>query len=358
MPSIDTTNWLGPVNNARKADGTRGDYSKQLFADIFRDNVMNQYSNACIIKDTHKILPGGKGSETQTVFLSSEAGAGIDIKTTGGGTGDILFGTINKNKVPINLDPDYDSNLALAHDELDQVVNDARERVDVARKVANAVAREWDFWLHVKLLQGALAKARVTRMDNGSMVDIKAASKAQVTAEELKEAVFALKAMYEDKNVVQYLNWLLMSPTDYSKLAQLSVLLDVDLGGSGSISKGNVKEIAGFLLKKSNVMPTANYTATTKIETLPFAYANDGREEELIGHLKNNYVVDGTDLIALSYDRNSVATVLWRPMTVKTPKHSDIDIIKKKWYISCFQRSGSEYMMEATCGGIRRIATD
>ena len=275
--------------------------------------------------------------------------------TTNGGNGDIKFGTINKAAVPIHLDVDYESNIAFAEDELVQVVNDSMERADAAKKIGNVVGRQWDFYLHLKILQGALATARVQRMDNGSMVDIEvgtAETKDNVTGEELKEAIFKLKAMYESKNVMDYMRWLLIDPTDYSKLAQLNVLLDVDLGGVGNISQGTMKQVAGFKLQMSNVMPNANYASDTKIETLPFAYTNQGRVETL-ANLSNNYLVDGTNTIALGYDKRSVATAIWTPMVIRTSGNYDVNIIKKKWYASCFQRSGSQYMMESTCGGIR-----
>ena len=145
---------------------------------------------------------------------------------------------------------------------IDEAMNHYDVRSIYTKECGAALARHFD---RNVLKQGVLA-ARETKgtIDTGVGGKTIAVDLSKDVIKPFIAAVFEAAQTLDEKDVPSSDRYLFVKPEHYYKLAQETMVLNRDWGGSGSYSDGKVVRIAGMQIVETNNLPT------TKIDNEPY----------------------------------------------------------------------------------------
>lgn len=285
MPIQTTPSRLGQVNLAGGTD--------DLFLKVFSGEIIASFEEANLMLPLTKVrtISSGKVASFAVTGVAS-AGyhtPGESVLTTGASTGYLgasaaTFATgtatdtgsakylsqFKHNEKLIYIDDVLLSSVFVA--DIDELKNHYDVRSTYSKEIGRALAYTAD----KNLIRTVIAAARKTTdrygvasgtstQYLGAQIDVSDASASDNASEELIAALFSAAQKMDEKNVPMDNRYAILTPANYYKLVNgdgAKIAINKDYGGNGNIAKGQIVEIAGITVMKSNHIPTANESST------------------------------------------------------------------------------------------------
>lgn len=236
---------------------------RALYLKMFAGEVLTAFPEFTIFADKQKVKTATNGKSQQFPLIGRMPAA--EYHTPGE---QILGQEAPLSERVITID-----RLLISHifvDNLDEKLSHFEARGELSRNMSRRLAQTYDNHVGRNL---CLASQTATAIASDSSL-----AGAQITDTDLDSATAADKLvawvdglfyaaeLLDEKYVNDGTRWCAMSPNDYYFLVRQAQssgysLIDKDIDGSGSISKGKIAELAGIQLLSFPDMPTSNYTA-------------------------------------------------------------------------------------------------
>lgn len=142
---------------------------------------------------------------------------------------------------------------------IDEAMNHYDIRSIYSTQLGEALANEFDRNVHIVGLKAAREAAGTLFADHpGGKVLIDGAYGND--GDTLAQGMFEAAQELDEKDVPEDGRYLTVRPAQYYLLAQTEKVLNRDFGGRGSFADGNVLNVAGINIVKSNNLPQSNIT--------------------------------------------------------------------------------------------------
>lgn len=286
--------------------GTSGSV-RTNFAIIIKEKVLDDFARMCYLKDRHMTTVG----TGQAIEITSR---GLAVAKTRTDDATLTFRQPDKRifgKQTVRLENEKYSMQMIS--DWNRIQREPQYRDDLAKDVADSLARQWDSAVCLKIMRGAAATSSAlnTTFDGGATYEIArpsaatTASLANLTGPELVRGTVGLSAMFDDDDLPSDLpRYLGVTPSDHGKMvvekdATTQNPIDTRVGGEGSIADGKLMRVGSMSVIPMTVLSPlrANITASD---------ANWG------GSGANAWVTD------LTGDFRKVAAIAWTPEAVAT----------------------------------------
>ena len=347
------------------------------FARVVREEIIMEYENACLLKDKHTVVDGKGASYAARIGGQSQATIDTrllgptDATTTRQGADFMQFSTSPRGNVQIFCDLTYYDNKMLYNFDLDQSPESQEELANAIAISGSSVARLWDSVVMLAALKGAAADDGPALTPGGSTVSIKATDANAITSGALETSLPRLLAMFNEKNIPDMQGddrMLAFNPTIHAVLASSDKWANSFLGGSGSLSEGQVPRILGFRVMSTNQIIAKNITGATKFSEA-FDRQYGGRydpapkPEDLqnptfsqfgqYANMSNDYTGDNSKVVGVAWHPSAVMTVFWsRAKSWTTLGSQDINNYIDAVALGTNQRSGTQPVYPGACGRI------
>lgn len=236
------------VSRFGAVDDQSGDKTA-LFLVKYAGEVLEEFDIRTVFLSRHTIrtIENGKSAQFPAVGLG-----GAEYHTPGT---EITGSIVKHNQRLITIDDQLIAPRFVAN--IDEAMNHYDVRSIYSKDAGRALARTFDFHVASVGILTARASATVSGGDPGEII---VDADADTNADSLVESLFAAGQAMDEKNIPEEGRTCFLRPAQYNKLVQNTDLINTLWGGSGSLSKGKVYEIAGFELVKTNNLPSANVT--------------------------------------------------------------------------------------------------
>ena len=234
-----TVSSLGQIDKAGATDA--------LFLKVFAGEVLTAFETSVVLKERtrQRVISSGKSAQFPAIYQASSG-----YHTPGA---EIVGTQIAHNEVNITIDDLLISDAFIAN------IDDAKNHYDVrstyTKELGEALARAYDANIARNIIRAARGAALFSGDQGGSStVD----ADADTSATSLAGSIWAAKEAMETKNVnVDSDNvHAAVKPAQWYLLAQEPTLvLNKDVDGDGSYSKGTFTMIGGVEVVKSNNLP-------------------------------------------------------------------------------------------------------
>jgi len=256
MASPATPNRVGQVNAS-------GD-PRALFEKVFAGEVLTTFETSTILKPLteHKTISSGRSASFPAIYRAS---AGYHVPGS-----ELTGGTIEHNEVVVSVDDQLISDVFIAN--IDEAMNHYDVRSPYSTELGLALAYVYDKNVARNIARAARGSALFSADSGGSSV---ATASADSSATVLAGAIWDAKQAMEEKDVPvdQVPVQAVMKPAQWYLLAQdATLVMNRDVDGDGSYSKGSFSMIGGVNVSRSNNMPFINDSGTT---TIPAEYRLD-----------------------------------------------------------------------------------
>lgn len=248
-----TVNNIG--NNSAQTRGLPTEMDNAL--EIYYGSVLTAFDRKNIFLDyvTTKTIESGSSTSIPVIGQGSDTDTNTHVPGT-----DLSMSAIPVKERVIQIDAlEY---FAIAVDKFEEKVLHFETRGELAKQAGEALAVKVDKAVASELVLASQTSGTIggsaVQADGGEVNNdlIHTASTPKAKGDAMIEAVFAAVAAQEEKDVTGEAI-LAVSPTVYSYLAQSdAVNKDITSGDNGGINKGNVMEVAGIRIVKSNHLPT------------------------------------------------------------------------------------------------------
>jgi hypothetical protein len=245
------------------------DEQKALFLKKFSGEVLTAFQRRCRFKDLVQTRTIDNGKSAQFIVTGR-------LKTETHTPGSEITGNqqLAQNEAIINIDDYLYSAVAL--DSLDEAMAHWNIRQVHSTEIGEALARAWDKrCARVLTLAARISSSDLTaNLPSGLSPDQQArtgyrielsATNATLTADDYVASVFAAATKCDEKDWPEDRRIMMCSPEVYNVLIQSSRAVNQDWnqqGANGSYSKGQIAELAGFTIMKSNHLYQGNVTTT------------------------------------------------------------------------------------------------
>ena len=249
-----TVSRLGQVDQA-------GDV-KALFLKVFSGEVLTAFETSTILKDKtrQRVIASGKSAQFPATFRASSG-----YHTPGN---EIVGKQIRHAEVTISIDDLLISDVFIAS--IDEAMNHYDVRAPYSREIGLALARDYDANIARNIISAARGAALFTGDTGGGTLND---ADSDTSATSLAGSIWAGKQALEEKDVpveTQTVN-AVVKPAQWYLLAQESTLvLNRDVDGDGSYSKGSFSMIGGVQVSRSVNLPWG--TDDSSNTDLPAAY--------------------------------------------------------------------------------------
>lgn len=251
-----TTLNIGQVNGAGATDA--------LFLKLFSGEVLTAFETASVTRDKHMV---------RTISMGKSAAFPATWKVTGGyhtPGAEIVGQTSNVNERVITIDDLLISSVFIPN------IDEAKSHFDYRSIYSNEcgvfLGTNWDKNVLQVGLLAARASATVTGANGGTSLT-STTTLYRTSATDLVAGHFAAAQALDEKDVPQgQQRYSFLKPAQYYLLASTPTTLLVNrdyVADNGDFSKGQMGEVAGIKLVKTNNLPTTN------VATGPTAYQGD-----------------------------------------------------------------------------------
>jgi hypothetical protein len=177
-------------------------------------------------------------------------------------------------------------------DELDLLMNHYEVRSEYATEIGRALATKDD----QQLLQ-VLAKAARTTSGPTSDHPVGRAlyDSGMEAVATLTKGIRVAAQILDENDVPEMDRTLFVRPAEYNRLVEDGTLIDKDIDGDGSVSKGTIRMVLGFAMVKSNNIPSTSISDTTN--------KHSGTTSQ------NDYTGNFTNTVALAMHKSAIGTV-------------------------------------------------
>lgn len=262
-----------------------------LFLKVFSGEIIASFEEANVMMPLHRVrtISSGKSAQFPVAGVASAQyhTPGESLLSTGNTTG--YGNTTSASNTAANMTVAFDGGSSkygtkFAHSEktilIDDVlvastfvadIDEMKNHYDVRSIYSTEIGRALAYTADKNLIRTVIAGARRTtdRFGGsnasylGAQIDI-SDQPTDVASEELISALFEAAQKMDEKNVPMDGRYAVLTPANYYKLVNgdgSKIAINKDYGGNGSIAKGQIVEIAGIRVFKSNHIPQTNETA-------------------------------------------------------------------------------------------------
>lgn len=264
-----------------------------LFYKVFAGEVLTAFEERVILKGLtrQRTISSGKSAAFPAIY---KAGGGYHVPGT-----EIVGKAISHNEITISIDALLVADAFIA--EIDEAMNNYDVRSPYSTELGRFLATEYDKNIARNILLAARGGALFTGDTGGSVLTNAAYG---TTAATLAEGIWAGKQTLEEKDVdveSTAVNCIL-KPAQWYLLAQDGTkVLNRDIDGTGSYSKGTFSLIGGVDVHKSNA--------------LPFGETSVGD-----GDVLSKYQVNGTNTVGAVFTEQAVGTVQLLGMSTESER--------------------------------------
>ena len=260
-------NWLGRVNAANGSYSTTFATQKALFLKLFAGEVLTAFEeqNVMLPVTTVRTINSGKTASFPALGRTTAS-----YHTPGA---EITGGNVKTNEITINIDDLLISSVFI--DSLEEAMNHYDVRGPYAQEIGAALAKRMDENLLRLVDIGAQTSTpTVTGMEAGIGVDV--GSDDLTDGDVVAKNIFIAAQKFDENHIPQENRYAVMPPSMFYALIQSAKAVNRDYSPSpsGSYQGGNVLEVAGVSILKSNHLTTSDYTAVAG-ENNDYTDAND-----------------------------------------------------------------------------------
>ena len=258
-----------------------GSDNNELFLKKFSGEILQAFEESNIFKPLHTIrtIESGKSAQFPVTGIAS-----ANYHTPGENIadgGNSYLSDIKKTEKIITIDKMLVASTFLAN--IDDVKNHYDIRSVYSNELGKALAVRFDTALAKVFIAAARSGANLTQVGKGgSILDISTNSfvnygdaNPDVTdpsGAELVAALFSAAQRMDEHDVPSDGRFCVLRPQEYYRLVtgaddsngfSLTSAINKDIGGAGSLAAGNVPQIAGISLFKSNHIPSTDLSAVS-----------------------------------------------------------------------------------------------
>ena len=257
-----------------------------LFLKKFSGEILQTFEESNIFKPLHTIrtIDSGKSAQFPVTGIAT-----ANYHTPGeniaeqGGSPDKYLSDIKKTEKIINIDKMLVASTFLAN--IDDVKNHYDIRSVYANELGKALAVRFDTAVAKTFLGAARDSANLSATSAGSTYDVAGEAFGRgnldptavdtFTGAQLVGALFAAAQKLDENDVPSDGRFCVLRPAEYYKLVtgadasntfSLTSVINSDIGGQGSIASGNVPQIAGISLYKSNHLPSTDLSGGAGVD--------------------------------------------------------------------------------------------
>lgn len=258
-----------------------GSDNDALFLKKFSGEILQTFEEANIFKPLHTIrtIESGKSAQFPVTGIAS-----ANYHTPGeniADSGNSYLSDIKKTEKIITIDKMLIASTFLSN--IDDVKNHYDIRSVYANELGKALAVRFDTAIAKVFIAAARTGANLTQVGKGgSILDISqnafvnfGAANTDVTdptGAELVAALFSAAQRMDEHDVPSDGRFCVLRPQEYYKLItgaddsngfSLTSAINKDIGGAGSLAAGNIPQIAGISIFKSNHIPSTDLSAVS-----------------------------------------------------------------------------------------------
>jgi len=252
--SAANPNWLGRVNASNGSYSTTFADQKALFLKLFAGEVLTAFEEQNVMLPVTTVRTINSGKTAQFPALGRTTAS---YHTPGA---EITGGNVKTNEITINIDDLLISSVFI--DSLEEAMNHYDVRGPYAQEIGAALAKRMDENLLRLVDIGAQNQTpTVTGLEAG--IEIDTSTDALTDGDNVAKYIFQAAQKFDENHVPQENRYAVMPPSMFYALIQSdkAVNRDYSPNPSGSYQGGNVLEVAGISILKSNHLTTSNYTA-------------------------------------------------------------------------------------------------
>ena len=258
-----------------------GSDNDALFLKKFSGEILQAFEESNIFKPLHTIrtIENGKSAQFPVTGIASASYHTPGENIADGGNS--YLSDIKKTEKIITIDKMLVASTFLAN--IDDVKNHYDIRSVYSNELGKALAVRFDTALAKVFIGAARSGANLTQVGKGgSILDVSAntfvnfgdanADVTDPTGAELVAALFSAAQRMDEHDVPSDGRFCVLRPQEYYKLVtgaddsngfSLTSAINKDIGGAGSLAAGNVPQIAGISIFKSNHIPSTDLSAVS-----------------------------------------------------------------------------------------------
>ena len=260
-----------------------GSDNDALFLKKFSGEILQTFEESNIFKPLHTIrtIDSGKSAQFPVTGIASASYHTPGENIADGGNS--YLSDVKKSEKIINIDKMLVASTFLAN--IDDVKNHYDIRSVYANELGKALAVRFDTAIAKTFLAAARDSANLTTTSAGSTYDVAGEAFGRgsldptavdtFTGAQLVGALFATAQRLDEQDVPSDGRFCVLRPAEYYKLVtgadasntfSLTSAINSDIGGQGSIASGNVPQIAGISLYKSNHLPSTDLSGGAGVD--------------------------------------------------------------------------------------------
>jgi hypothetical protein len=260
-----------------------GSDNDALFLKKFSGEILQTFEESNIFKPLHTIrtIDSGKSAQFPVTGIASASYHTPGENIADGGNS--YLSDIGKTEKIINIDKMLVASTFLAN--IDDVKNHYDIRSVYANELGKALAKRFDTAVAKTFLGAARDSANLSATSAGSTYDVAGEAFGRgnldptavdtFTGAQLVGALFAAAQRLDEQDVPSDGRFCVLRPAEYYKLVtgadsnntfSLTSVINSDIGGQGSIASGNVPQIAGISLYKSNHLPSTDLSGGAGVD--------------------------------------------------------------------------------------------
>jgi hypothetical protein len=286
MPATTNPSRLGQVNASGDA--------LALFLKVFAGEVLTTFRESQVMMDKHLVRTINHGKSAQFPVVGTASTGYHTPGTNILDNSNSLLNNIKKNEKIINIDALLTSNVFIAS--IDEAQNHYDVRSIYTSEMGQALAQAFDKNVLQVAILAARASANISGGNGGTIVKAGPAVETDpvVLARAIRDAVTEL---YKKQTKQGDQIFCAVRPTEYMLLTENTLLINRELGGTGSFQDGKVHRVSGAQLVMTNNLPSTNLSQVTGTN--------------------NTYHGDFTNTVAAVWLRDAVGTVKLKDLAVE-----------------------------------------
>ena len=291
---------IGQSHNV--SNGSVGD-ADALFLKVFSNEILTTFDETNVMKDLHttRTITSGKSAQFPVSGIAEAKyyTPGQDILDAGNS----YLSNIKHNEKVIFIDDMLISSTFIA--EFDELKAHYSMRATYSKEIGKALAKRYDLAVMKTWVAAARSAANINGGDGGTVIDTPSGANNLDTAPELIGVLFEMAQKLDEKNVPDDgQRFAVLPPELYYKLitsdnSAVSLALNRDAGGVGSVATGQIPSVAGIKLVKSQHIKDvrSDFSSTTTgdgssaVKNDVFGGGNDG--EGYNGDLSQTAIIGG-----------------------------------------------------------------
>lgn len=226
------------------AGDERALFLKQFSGEVLTAfNVMNKFG------PLHRVRTITSSKSAQFPVLGTVSGA---YHTPGT---ELLGQTVSQNERVLTIDDMLVADVFVA--EIDELISHYDVRSEYTKQIGETLAKTWDQNVARLIALAARAAAINTGFNGGTQLTLAGYA---TTGTDIAAGIFDATQTLDEKDLPESERYAFMRPAQFYLLAQTTLVLNRDWGGSGAYSEGSVLKVAGVAIDKSNNVPSSNVT--------------------------------------------------------------------------------------------------